>query len=67
MPLAKKGECFKMNVFTFLVKGRRTEEKVQMESLGMNEQDALLYLEQQLKKSGFVFDEIMPSNQSIEV
>lgn len=55
-----------MNVFTFLVKGRRTEEEIQMESLGMNQQDALLYLEQQLKKSGFVFDEIMPSNQSIE-
>lgn len=55
-----------LNVFTFLVKGRRTDENIPMESLGMNEQDALLYLEQQLKKSGFLFDEIMPSNQSIE-
>ncbi|AJD93304.1 hypothetical protein JMA_39860 (plasmid) [Jeotgalibacillus malaysiensis] len=55
-----------LNVFTFIVKGKRTDHDVPMESLGMNEQDALLYLEQQLKKSGFVFDEIMPSNQSIE-
>lgn len=55
-----------LNVFTFIVKGKRTDDDVPMESLGMNEQDALLYLEQQLKKSGFVFDEIMPSNQSIE-
>lgn len=55
-----------LNVFTFIVKGKRTDHDVPMESLGMNEQDALLYLEQELKKTGFVFDEIMPSNQSIE-
>lgn len=51
-----------MNIFTFLVKPRTPEQMVQMESLGFNERDAQLYLEQQLKKSGFSFEEILPMN-----
>lgn len=52
-------------VFTFLVKGNRSQEEVAMEAIGMYESDAKLSLEQQLKKDGFLFKEIIPSEQLV--
>lgn len=49
------------NIYAFTVKKAPKQRGVRMESIGISENDAKLYLEQQLKKDGVRFELIQPA------
>lgn len=49
------------NIYAFTVKKGTKKRGIRMESIGISENDAKLYLEQQLKKDGVSFNFIKPA------